>query len=176
MSSTSLKLVSSNAQTGAKINTTIPYVNESASSATLKQFGQMLNSLTTNNYLQTDRVQTINVDTEEVPTGNTKPTPTITLTPSSLTRLQIFQRSTDIKVEWTGDYQGDIYTKTIEEYDPNVYIEDSGDDAGKTKMYLYHPGNQGDTGTWYSGTLTGIVMIPETANYSAATANFTVTE
>lgn len=67
MAKTELKLKSKNVATGQDITTTLSYVNPNADSATLKTFGQKLNAFTTNNYVETDRVQTINVDTEEVP-------------------------------------------------------------------------------------------------------------
>lgn len=66
MAKTELKLKTKNAGTGQNITTTVSYVNPNADSNTLKTFGQKLNNLTTNNYVETDRVQTINVDTEEV--------------------------------------------------------------------------------------------------------------
>lgn len=66
MAKTELKLKTKNAGTGQNITTTVGYVNPTADSNTLKTFGQMLNNMTTNNYVETDRVQTINVDTEEV--------------------------------------------------------------------------------------------------------------
>lgn len=66
MAKTELKLKSKNAGTEQNITTTIGYVNPDADSQTLKTFGQKLNSFTTNNYVETDRVQTINVDTETI--------------------------------------------------------------------------------------------------------------
>lgn len=66
MAKTDLKIISSNSQTGEKITTSIPYVNNSASSGTLKELATKLNAFTMNNYTQADRVQTINVDTEQV--------------------------------------------------------------------------------------------------------------
>lgn len=80
MAKTELKLKTTNAATGQNITTTVGYVNPTADSQTLKTFGQKLNAFTTNNYVETDRVQTINVDTEEVVIPDTRPTPTITLT------------------------------------------------------------------------------------------------
>lgn len=71
MAKTELKLKTKNAATEQAITTTVGYVNPEADSNTLKTFGQMLNALTTNTYIETDRVQTINVDTEQVIT--TKP-------------------------------------------------------------------------------------------------------
>lgn len=79
MPKTDLKLKTINANSGAKINTTITYVNGSASSGTLKQYAQLLNGLTNNIYSETDRIQTINVDTEEVPVPAFKQVPTFTM-------------------------------------------------------------------------------------------------
>lgn len=80
MAKTELKLKSKRSTTGQNITTTIGYVNPNADSATLKTFGQKLNAMTTNIYEETDRVQTINVDTEEVPGGSSKPAHTLTVT------------------------------------------------------------------------------------------------
>lgn len=67
MAKTSLQVKAKNAATERATNVTITYVNPEADSATLKQFGQMLNGFTNNVYEETNRIQTINVDTEEVP-------------------------------------------------------------------------------------------------------------
>lgn len=67
MAKTDLKVYATEAASGKKTTTTLTYVNPAADSQTLKTFGQMLNAFTTNNYDSTDRVQTVNVDTEEVP-------------------------------------------------------------------------------------------------------------
>ena len=66
MAKTELKLKTTNAATGQNITTTVGYVNPTADSQTLKTFGQKLNAFTTNTYEETDRVQTINVDTETI--------------------------------------------------------------------------------------------------------------
>lgn len=67
MAKTDLKLYSKAQGSEKKITTSLPYTNPTADSTTLKQFAVKLNNLTTNIYSETDRVQTINVDTEEVP-------------------------------------------------------------------------------------------------------------
>jgi len=66
MARTDLKILSTNAGTGQKMTSTISHINPNANSSLLRQLGTKLNSLTTNNYAETNRVQTINVDTEEV--------------------------------------------------------------------------------------------------------------
>ena len=59
-----LKLYSTDAAEGKKITTSVTYVNPNASNAVLKTFAQQLNAFTTNTYSETDRVETINVDTD----------------------------------------------------------------------------------------------------------------
>lgn len=45
-----------------KTTTTVSYVNASASSSALLSFAHQLNNLTTNNYVETDKVTTENLD------------------------------------------------------------------------------------------------------------------
>ena len=71
MPKTDLKIYSTDAGTGAKITSSVSYVNPNASSSVLKSFAQQLNALTTNNYTSADRIDTTNVDTED-PTPITK--------------------------------------------------------------------------------------------------------
>lgn len=67
MARTDLKIVSVETATQDKITTTIGYVNQTATSAKLKQLAEKLNALTTNQYHEANRVNTLNVDSEEVP-------------------------------------------------------------------------------------------------------------
>lgn len=60
-----LKLYSTDAAEGKKITTSVTYVNPNVSNSVLKSFAQQLNAFTTNSYVETDRVETVNVDTEE---------------------------------------------------------------------------------------------------------------
>lgn len=60
-----LKLYSTDAAEGKKQTTTITYVNPDASNAVLKTFAQQLNQFTTNGYASADRVETVNVDTDD---------------------------------------------------------------------------------------------------------------
>lgn len=59
-----LKLYSTDAAEGKKITTSVTYINPNASNDVLKTFAQQLNAFTTNTYTETDRVETINVDTD----------------------------------------------------------------------------------------------------------------
>lgn len=59
-----LKIYSTDAAEGKKITTSVTYVNPDASNSVLQSFAQQLNAFTTNTYGETDRVETVNVDTE----------------------------------------------------------------------------------------------------------------
>lgn len=78
MARTDLKIYSKIAATGKNSTTNITHVNSEATSQQLKGLATRLNALTTNEYQQADRVNTINVDTEDVPTGG-KTAPTFTV-------------------------------------------------------------------------------------------------
>ena len=75
-----LKITST--KSGDRITTTINDVNPEATNAQLAQLGTKFNALTSNTYEESNRVTTINVDTE--PGGGAKPTPTLTLSQSSI--------------------------------------------------------------------------------------------
>lgn len=64
--------------TDKKGTTTISNVNPSAGSAALLQMSQAFNALTTNTYVETNRVETVNLDTEE-PTPAGKNVRSVTL-------------------------------------------------------------------------------------------------
>lgn len=96
MPKTDLKIYSSVSAGGKKITTSVPYINDTTNSATLRQFAQKLNNFTTNYYNGADRVQTIDIGTEEVPvpaTPKTEPTLTVgdfTESNSSLTSYYVY--------------------------------------------------------------------------------------
>lgn len=77
MAKISVALNSTEVATGKKLQKTLTDINAAATSAQIKTFTQALNNLTTNNYVETNRIEKTNVDTEEA--GGTKPTPTLTL-------------------------------------------------------------------------------------------------
>lgn len=63
MATTVIKIVGK--KSGDSITTTISDVNPSATNAQLATLGTMLNALTTNTYEKTDRITTVNCDTEQ---------------------------------------------------------------------------------------------------------------
>lgn len=140
MARTDLKILSTNAGTGQKMTTTISHVNPAANSTLLRQLGTKLNSMTTNNYSETDRVQTINVDTETVPplTGTLEfNTPvTATLTGS---RVQIPMNSLQINGV-TYDTLANVNTIGILGRGYNVTTsQDMLLTSDNTSIALYHP-------------------------------------
>ena len=66
MAKISVALNSTEADTGKRNQKTFTDVKASATSEQIKTFTQGLNSLTTNNYVETNRIEKLNVDTEEV--------------------------------------------------------------------------------------------------------------
>lgn len=77
MADTSLEIVAKSTD-DKKITTTISYVNDSVSGATLKQFGQMLNALTDNTYEESVRVSKVHLDTETYAPAKQVPTLRVT--------------------------------------------------------------------------------------------------
>ncbi len=82
MPKTDLKIYSTDAGTGAKITSSVSYVNPTVANSVLKSFAQQLNAFTTNGYVSADRVDTTNVDTED-PSPITKSFREITITGAS---------------------------------------------------------------------------------------------
>lgn len=161
MAKTELKLKSKNAATGQDITTTLTYVNPNANSTTLKTFGQKLNAMTTNIYGETDRVQTINVDTEEVPGGSSKPAHTLTVT------RDWWSSSAALSMSITFTYDGDFNTLKAFTNRPNDV------EAGFPEYTELTTGAE-NTATLkvvgYQGIPYGkpiILYAPETENYAA---------
>ena len=66
MPQTSITIKSTNADDKI-VNKSIPYVNSDATNEDLAEFGSALNALTTHSYLETNRVDKSNCDTEQPP-------------------------------------------------------------------------------------------------------------
>lgn len=72
-------------QTDKELAKSITYINASASSADLKSMAQGLVGLTTNTYQSADRIQKLNVDTEQIPqTEPARLTPAFTFTKNTV--------------------------------------------------------------------------------------------
>ena len=66
---------------GKTLTRTLSHTNQSVDNDILAQFGNRLAALTTNTYGSTDRITTVNCDTEEG--GGVKPTPTLSMATTS---------------------------------------------------------------------------------------------
>ena len=64
MAKTDLKIKATDSQ-ARSITSTISYVNPNATNAQLATLGTMINSFTTNVYDHSEKITTVNVDTEE---------------------------------------------------------------------------------------------------------------
>lgn len=78
MAKVAVSINSTEAATGKKLQKTLTDIRDTATSAQIKTFTQALNNLTTNNYVETNRIEKTNVDTEEAG-GGSKPVPTLTI-------------------------------------------------------------------------------------------------
>lgn len=78
MAKVSVALNSTEAATGKKLQKTLTDIRDTATSAQIKTFTTALNDLTTNNYVETNRIEKLNVDTEDAG-GAKKSIPTLTL-------------------------------------------------------------------------------------------------
>ena len=76
-------IITSTDLSGKTLQKTLTNVNPEATSEHLATLGQMLNSLTTNTYVQTDRIDKINCDTEASPV-DTRSANAITLSQTSM--------------------------------------------------------------------------------------------
>lgn len=74
MAKVSVAINSTEAATGKKLQKTLTDIRDTASSAQIKNFALALNALTTNNYVETNRISKINVDTETIAVTKTVPT------------------------------------------------------------------------------------------------------
>lgn len=169
MAKTSLQVKAKNAATERATNVTITYVNPDADSATLKQFGQMLNGFTNNVYEETNRIQTINVDTEQTP----KQAGSIVVT--------------NPQVSKSSDYFSiPVTALTINNGEVISDSADVSDNLFGTCMINYnrYPVKVTQVGsqprrleipTADTGTATIKIAYPATAKYTAATAVFEVT-
>lgn len=163
MAKTNLQIKAKNAATEASITTTLPYVNPEANSATLKSFAQKLNGLTTNIYDEANRVQSINVDTEDVP----KITSTIALSKDSYNNggdaiwipYEDIQTNSDAT---TNNYWGVLQYRNTESGQIR-YIEHR---VSSGKNFLVTEGNLNITNYPTNATLR--LAINETTTHSAA--------
>lgn len=164
---------------GSTSTKSISYTNPDASNEQLMQLGKKLTALTDNTYGKTDRVITINCDTEG---GGSKQTATITLTTSTITLA-------DLKSELTSSSVGrKPITGISYDGDGNLYVyvdPDSSNASGYVGVSCIYTHSGSTAFAFLGGTSEAInnmtapfnviIRADETDNYKAATATFTVT-
>ena len=77
MAKIAINMVTTEASTGRKLQKTLTDINAAATSQQIKSFVTGLNGLTSNVYGETNRIEKLNIDTEEA--GGTKTVPTLTI-------------------------------------------------------------------------------------------------
>lgn len=141
---------------GKSGTTNINYVNPEATNAELITAASMFNSLTTNTYNSTDRIETITCDTTPDPTRKTKPTFTIA--------KNVYSWATD------KDQTGTITIPITYSGDGNVYFGNDGDDNFFLSI-VDRSGLQGYISTWkVTPTLPQVLTLnaSEGENYAEA--------
>ena len=147
---------------GETITTTIGYISPNATNTEIKTFAQMLNGITNNVYDNTDKVTTVNCDTED-----DKPTPTLKLMTGNTGGTEATTITGDGETNYNISYNGD----------GEIYVRVKGTERSGSVFYGYY-GNAQTMHRIYSFTAnSGVVFefhATETNNYKAVTAEYTV--
>lgn len=162
MAKTNLQIKAKNAATERATNTTITFVNPDADSATLKQFGQMLNGFTNNVYEETNRIQTINVDTEDTPKKEGSISTTITSEMGSDTYISLNRTKFQTKPE-----NAQIFgVMNVNSLGTTTFFPVMQEGSSVIARY--------PSGTTHTGTTTWKLAILGDNTYTAAAADFTI--
>ena len=167
---TKTSLVINAVNDGKQIQKTLTDINPAANNSALKIWGQMLNGLTTNTYVKTDRIDKTNCDTYE-----TKLTPSITLdstvVPSTLTR-SFCLNGTNLPIDIETDGELSIVNNDNTTWCTTIRL---GADTGIYRLYIGIVNDQ--TATNATAGHTVIVESKETDRYYAGRFElFTVLE
>ena len=167
---TKTSLVINAVNDGKQIQKTLTDINPAANNSALKVWGQMLNGLTTNTYVKTDRIDKTNCDTYE-----TKLTPSITLdstvVPSTLTR-SFCLNGTNLPIDIETDGELSIVNNDNTTWCTTIRL---GADTGVYRLYIGIVNDQ--TATNATAGHTVIVESKETDRYYAGRFElFTVLE
>jgi len=151
--------------------TTISYANPNASDQVLKTFAQKIVALSTDMYRETNKIETTNLDTE-----SSKTTATITLSSTSITKAALktalsSKQPHTVSFTYSGDGVVYAYAKSndISNFTaPNVSLSE-----GTWTLNLFN-GVASNPNCYVACEI--VLFAPETANYKAATATFTITD
>lgn len=166
MAKTDLKINATDGY-GKDITTTISYVNPEAGKSDILNFTQALNGLTKNTYKETERIQTVNVDLEDVPD-----TPTFSASITQYSAADFTDDDSGGKIgspsnlNYNGD--GDLVLDSKAIINSNLrfkVIKNSG-------MIAIRPYYSGTAPTW---PVTFKVGFTATENYEACSVDITIT-
>lgn len=169
MARTNLKLYSTDGY-AKDITTTINYTNPDATKEDILNFTQALNGLTTNTYKQTEKITTINVDSEA-----DKRTPTLTASKTTIIASDFTDQSSgsfkrlnqDVQLTYNGD--GDFYIKLPTQQLISIALLKLRNNTPAVQIWYY-------SSDIPSGTqISFIIGTTETANYKSAEITFNVT-
>ena len=150
--------------TGKQVSTTINYANPNAANITLKTMGQMMNALTTNEYIQTNRTDITVLDTAP-PTPADKQTPTLAIDGGN-TISAGGENNVSKAITYNGD--GVLYASAASTQNSVMFgIKNTA--SGSTLLLCTKPADL--TG----GSATGTLYASEGTNYKAASIEFTFT-
>lgn len=162
MAKTDLKLYANDGY-GEKTTTSISYINPDAGKNDILDFTYALNSLTTNTYVETDKITTVNVDLETVPS-----TPTLSASKTQYSLSEFTGTSTKNGPVSTLTYNGD----------GGLFVDKAAIDAGLS-FILDKPATDYYLTPRYSTAptvpFTFTVGFTETANYKACSVDITIT-
>ena len=152
--------------TGKKLQKTLTDINPDVDSVALRTFTQSLNSLTTNTYVGTSRV-----DKTDLANAVAKTTPTFTINPA---RVTLMGEPVSITLTYNGDAKEFVFPmQNMPSTQQNLQLLTVGGftHTTGTNTYTFQIGRKsGSTGV--QGTLK--IQAPETDNYLAAEVSLTI--
>ncbi len=165
---------------GKAMQKTLTDINPDASSAEIKTFAQKMVGMTDNVYVQTDRVDKINCDTEA--SKPVKADPTLTLSANTLNCSSLTDASWQKVAQITTNSDSTIYVRfssyiaPVKEYGVNSLLKagighDDQTNEG-TFLYLHNKWNNWDIMSWPQTIYVGVA---ETDNFKAKEVPFTIT-
>ena len=155
-------------QLGNKLNKSVTDINANVSGTTLHEFARIANALTTNTLGTVSRVSKVGLDAEKL-------TPTLTVTPTSITKAQLqtalnsapYHYIVTVNYDGDGELNWSYVADSISDSDFSVGKFVSTDDG--VKFWL------GSISGGVGSTRTITITASETDKYNAASVTLTVT-
>lgn len=165
-------IIETTSASGKKLQKAITNVNPNATNYELKVFAQKLNSLTSNTYVGTTRIDRVDISDARSPRD-----PHFTITPAKIRMGEFNNETTDppYSQTFTFEYLGDDRIPT---YSGQLPIDDQKANFTvdvKAKSVTLAPSDEGCAITGGTATGTLVFKLPATADYDEATAELTFT-